>query len=127
MGCLWSVALASAAHGFRPGPGRLDINMAARKETYYRWRSQFRGMNANDARRLKDMERENATLKWLLAEAEPVSLVRTGKRRMPRDPWSLSRDPRSQNRVGRVSAVLARSRAACSDRRAFGARIGSGS
>ena len=27
-------------------------------------------MNADDAKRLKDLERENATFKWLLADAE---------------------------------------------------------
>ena len=40
------------------------------EQTYYRWRNQFGGMNANDAKRLKDLERENATLKRLLADAE---------------------------------------------------------
>jgi len=39
-------------------------------QTYYRWRNQFGGLKADDAKRLKDLERENATLKRLLAEAE---------------------------------------------------------
>ncbi|WP_085998539.1 IS3 family transposase [Nocardia vinacea] len=38
--------------------------------TYYRWRNQFGGLKADDAKKLKDLERENATLKRLLAEAE---------------------------------------------------------
>ncbi|MFI2473895.1 IS3 family transposase [Nocardia xishanensis] len=38
--------------------------------TYYRWRNQFGGLKADDAKRLKDLERENLTLKRLLAEAE---------------------------------------------------------
>jgi putative transposase len=38
--------------------------------TYHRWRSQFGGMKANDAKRLKELEHENARLKKLLAEAE---------------------------------------------------------
>jgi transposase-like protein len=38
--------------------------------TYYRWRNQFSGLKADDAKRLKDLERENATLKRLLADAE---------------------------------------------------------
>lgn len=37
---------------------------------YYRWRNQFGGLKADDAKRLKDLERENAALKPLLAEAE---------------------------------------------------------
>jgi putative transposase len=39
------------------------------EQTYYRWRSQFGGLKANDAKRLKYLERENATLKRLLADA----------------------------------------------------------
>ena len=38
--------------------------------TYHRWRNQFGGLKAEDAKRLKDLERENSTLKRLLAEAE---------------------------------------------------------
>lgn len=40
------------------------------EQTYYRWRDRFGGLKADDARRLKDLERENATLKRLLADAE---------------------------------------------------------
>ena len=40
------------------------------EQTYYRWRNQFGGLKADDAKRLKDMERENSTLKRLLADAE---------------------------------------------------------
>jgi putative transposase len=40
------------------------------EQTYYRWRNQFGGLKAEDVKRLKDLERENATLKRLLAEAE---------------------------------------------------------
>jgi len=39
-------------------------------QTYYRWRNQFGGLKAEDAKKLKDLERENATLKRLLADAE---------------------------------------------------------
>ncbi len=38
--------------------------------TYHRWRNQYGGMKADDAKRLKELERENARLKKLLAEAE---------------------------------------------------------
>ena len=40
------------------------------EQTYHRWRDQFGGLNADDAKRLKDLEQETSTLKWLLAEAE---------------------------------------------------------
>ena len=39
------------------------------EQTYYRWRKQYGGMQVNQARRLKELERENARLKKLLAEA----------------------------------------------------------
>ena len=38
--------------------------------TYHRWRNQFGGLKIEDAKRLKELERENATLKRLLADAE---------------------------------------------------------
>ncbi len=37
--------------------------------SYYLWRSKFGGMNVSEAKRLKDLETENARLKRLLAEA----------------------------------------------------------
>ena len=40
------------------------------EQTYHRWRNQYGGMKANDAKRLKELEGENARLKKLLAEAE---------------------------------------------------------
>ena len=38
--------------------------------TFYRWRNQYGGMKGEEAKRLKDIEGENAHLKRLLAEAE---------------------------------------------------------
>jgi putative transposase len=40
------------------------------EQIYYRGRNQFGGMKPDDAKRLKGLERENATLKRLLADAE---------------------------------------------------------
>jgi putative transposase len=37
--------------------------------SYYLWRSKFGGMNVSDAKRLKELEVENARLKRLLAES----------------------------------------------------------
>ena len=37
--------------------------------TFYTWKSKFGGMSVPDARRLKQLEEENARLKKLLAEA----------------------------------------------------------
>ncbi|MFN8705975.1 MAG: transposase, partial [Planctomyces sp.] len=38
--------------------------------TYHRWRNQFGGMKSEEAKRLKELDIENARLKRLLAEAE---------------------------------------------------------
>lgn len=37
--------------------------------TYHRWRNQYGGMKAQEAKRLKELEQENARLKKLLADA----------------------------------------------------------
>ena len=39
------------------------------EQTYYRWKRQFGMMEINEARRLKELERENAELKKMLAES----------------------------------------------------------
>ena len=40
------------------------------EQTYHRWRNQYGGMKANDAKRLRELERENATLKRIVADKE---------------------------------------------------------
>jgi putative transposase len=37
--------------------------------TFYKWRARFAGMDASDAKRLRELEAENNKLKKLLAEA----------------------------------------------------------
>ena len=37
--------------------------------TYHRWRQQYGGLMASEAKRLKELEQENARLKKLLADA----------------------------------------------------------
>ncbi len=39
------------------------------EQTYYRWRKEYGGLRVNQARRMKELERENARLKKLLAES----------------------------------------------------------
>ena len=36
--------------------------------TFYKWKSKFGGMNANEAQRLKQLEAENAKLKRIVAD-----------------------------------------------------------
>lgn len=40
------------------------------QSTYERWRNQYGGMKSEEAKRLKELENENARLKRLLADAE---------------------------------------------------------
>ena len=38
--------------------------------TYYRWRKEYAGIRTNQAKRLKELEKQNARLKKVVAEAE---------------------------------------------------------
>src|SRR5215218_6566221 len=38
------------------------------EQTFHRWRNQYGGMKADDAKRLKELERENALLKRIVAD-----------------------------------------------------------
>jgi putative transposase len=38
------------------------------EQTYYRWRKEYGGMNVSDARRMKELGKENALLKKLVAD-----------------------------------------------------------
>ena len=38
------------------------------EQTYYRWRQQYGGMKADDVKRLKELERENSSLKAIVAD-----------------------------------------------------------
>ena len=52
------------------------------EQTYYRWKKQYGGLRIDQAKRLKDLEKENSRLKRLLADAEldyGVSGGRIGK------------------------------------------------
>jgi putative transposase len=48
----------------------LSRRHAVAENTIYRWKSKFGGMEISEAKRLRDLEQENARLKRLLAEAE---------------------------------------------------------
>jgi putative transposase len=43
-------------------------NLGVTEQTYYRWRKEYGGLTRDQARRLKELERENARLKKLVAE-----------------------------------------------------------
>lgn len=52
---------------------KLGIN----EQTYYRWRKEYGGLRMDQAHRLKELERENARLKKLVAEqALDISIMK---------------------------------------------------
>ena len=45
------------------------------EQTFHRWRNQYGGMKANEARRLKELEMENTRLKKIVAHLELDKLI----------------------------------------------------
>lgn len=43
-------------------------HLSISEQTYYKWRRQYGGMRINQAKRLKELEKENARLKRLVAD-----------------------------------------------------------
>ena len=50
--------------------GQVCQALEVSEQTFHRWRNQYGGMKAEEAKRLKELEGENKRLKKLLAEAE---------------------------------------------------------
>jgi len=50
--------------------GQVCQSLEVSEATFHRWRNQYGGMKAEEAKRLKELEQENNRLKKLLAEAE---------------------------------------------------------
>ena len=50
--------------------GHVAQALGISEQTYHRWRNQYGGMKAEEAKRLKELETENKRLKKLLAEAQ---------------------------------------------------------
>jgi transposase-like protein len=48
--------------------GEASRKIGVTEQTYYRWRKEYGGMRIEQAKRLKDLERENARLKKLVAD-----------------------------------------------------------
>ena len=65
-------------------------HMGVSEQTFHRWRTQYGGMKADEARRLKELELENARLKRVVADqAIDISILKEandylGKPRAPR-------------------------------------------
>lgn len=50
--------------------GQVLQKLEITESSYHRWRAQFGGMKAEEAKRLRELEKQNANLKKLLADAE---------------------------------------------------------
>ena len=50
--------------------GVVCTKLGVTTNTYYRWRKEYGGLKVNQAKRLKELERENARLKKLVADKE---------------------------------------------------------
>ena len=50
-------------------------DLSITENTYYRWRREYGGMKVDQAKRLKELEKENGRLKRLLADAEPDKAI----------------------------------------------------
>ena len=48
--------------------GEASRKIGVTEQTYYRWRKQYGGMRIEQARRLKELEKENPRLKKLVAD-----------------------------------------------------------
>jgi len=57
----------------RHGDVLREIDVTA--NTYYRWRKEYGGLGLDQARRLKDLEQENARLKRVVADLSLDNLI----------------------------------------------------
>jgi transposase-like protein len=48
--------------------GQVAQTLEISEQTFHRWRNQYGGMKANEAKRLKELEQENKRLKKLVAD-----------------------------------------------------------
>jgi len=48
--------------------GEASRKLGVTEQTYYRWRKEYGGMRVEQARRLKELEKENGRLKKLVAD-----------------------------------------------------------
>ncbi len=70
-------ALREAEVGLANGKtvGHVSRELGISEQTYYRWRKEFGGMKVNQARHLKELEKENARLKRAVANLTLDKLI----------------------------------------------------
>jgi putative transposase len=55
--------------------GEVSRSIAVSEQRYYRWRNEYGGLKVDQARRLKDIERENVRLKRAVADLTLDKLI----------------------------------------------------
>ena len=70
-------ALREAEVGLASGKtvGMVSRELGISEQTYYRWRQEFGGMKVDQARRVKELEKENARLKRAVANLTVDKLI----------------------------------------------------
>ena len=56
------------AQSNKPKWGSWKVILGVSEQTFHSWRNQYGGMKANQMKRLKELERENARLKKVVAD-----------------------------------------------------------
>jgi putative transposase len=61
--------------------GEASRKIGVTEQTYYRWRKEYGGMRVEQARRLKELEKENTRLKKLVADLSlDISILKEASR-----------------------------------------------
>jgi transposase-like protein len=55
--------------------GEICRQMGVSEQSYYRWRREYGGLKSSQARRMKDLERENGRLKKAVADLTLDKLI----------------------------------------------------
>lgn len=78
------------------------------ENTFHRWRNQYGGMKADDAKELKELRRENATLKRIVADKELENVALKDIARLPttRHCGASCEGSRARSRCGATAAPM---------------------
>ena len=55
--------------------GQVSRSLGITEQTYYRWRKEYGGLKVNQAKRLKELERENGRLRQAVADLTLDKLI----------------------------------------------------
>ena len=62
--------------------GQVAKKLGITEQTYYRWRKEYGGLRTDQAKRLKELEKENARLRKIVAEqAVDISILKEVSRK----------------------------------------------